>query len=126
MTAIESLLRQPAAQAIAWALGLLTAAALLALRRSAADVRYVVGVIGLSLMLTMPAVTAFQAWKAIPDSSAAAVASTKSSDDIHSGGATSTVAPVSSMRADRLSSTRSIVLFASTSTNGLPRVPTRE
>jgi hypothetical protein len=64
MNAIEDLLQQPAAQAIGWALlqfvwqgalvGLLTAAALVALRRSAADVRYVVATIGLSLMLTMP------------------------------------------------------------------------
>ena len=53
MIAIEHLLQQPAAQAIGWALlqfvsqgalvGLLSAAALFALRRSAADVRYVVG-----------------------------------------------------------------------------------
>ena len=64
MTAIEHLIQQPAAQAIGWALlqfvwqgalvGLLFAAALFALRRSAADVRYVVAAIGLSLMLTMP------------------------------------------------------------------------
>ena len=68
MIAIEFLLQQPAAQAIGWALvqfvwqgalvGLLSAVALYALRRSAADVRYVVATIGLSLMLTMPAVTA--------------------------------------------------------------------
>jgi hypothetical protein len=71
---LSDLLRQPAAQAIGWALihfiwqgaliGLLTAAALLALRRSAADVRYVVATIALSLMLTMPAVTAVQTWRA--------------------------------------------------------------
>ena len=73
MTAIEQVLQQPAAQAIAWALlqfvwqgaiiGALTALALLALRRSAADVRYVVAAIGLALMLTMPAVTAMQTWR---------------------------------------------------------------
>ena len=61
MTAIETLLRQPAAQAVGWALlqfvwqgavvGALTALALLALRRSASDVRYVVASIGLALML---------------------------------------------------------------------------
>ena len=39
-------------------MGVLSAAALFALRRSAADVRYVVAAIGLSLMLTMPVVTA--------------------------------------------------------------------
>ena len=68
MTATEMLLREPAAQAIGWALiqfvwqgaliGLITAAALAALRRSAADIRYVVAAIGLTLMLTMPVVTA--------------------------------------------------------------------
>ena len=75
MTAIEHLIQQPAAQAIGWALlqfvwqgalvGLLFAAALYALRRSAADVRYVVAAIGLSLMLTMPTVTALQTWRAM-------------------------------------------------------------
>jgi beta-lactamase regulating signal transducer with metallopeptidase domain len=73
--AIELLLQQPAAQAIGWALvqfvwqgaliGAVTAVALLSLSRSAADVRYVVATIGLSLMLTMPGVTAVQAWRAI-------------------------------------------------------------
>ena len=77
MTAIEHLIQQPAAQAIGWALlqfvwqgalvGLLFAAALYALRRSAADVRYVVAAIGLSLMLTMPTVTALQTWRAMTD-----------------------------------------------------------
>jgi D-alanyl-D-alanine endopeptidase (penicillin-binding protein 7) len=72
MTAIEHLFQQPAAQATAWALvqfvwqgaliGVLSAAALFALKRSAADVRYVVATIGLALMLTMPAVTAVQTW----------------------------------------------------------------
>ncbi len=80
MNAIEHLLQQPAAQAIGWALlqfvwqgalvGLLSAAALFALRRSAADVRYVVATIGLSLMLTMPAVTALQAWRSMTDGTA--------------------------------------------------------
>ena len=74
MTATEMLLREPAAQAIGWALiqfvwqgaliGLITAAALVALRRSAADIRYVVAAIGLTLMLTMPVVTAVQTWHA--------------------------------------------------------------
>src|SRR5919204_4692077 len=72
MTASE-LLYQPAAQAIGWALlqfvwqgalvGVLTAGALAALRRSAADVRYVVATIGLALMVTMPIVTAVQTWR---------------------------------------------------------------
>ena len=64
------MLRQPVAQAVGWALlqfvwqgaliGVLTAAVLAALRRSAADVRYVVSPIALALMLTMPVVTAVQ------------------------------------------------------------------
>ena len=76
MSAIETLLRQPAAQVIGWALlhfiwqgaliGVLTAGALAALRRSAADVRYVVATIALSLMLTLPVVTALQVWRAQP------------------------------------------------------------
>ena len=74
MSAIENLLRQPAAQIIGWALlhfvwqgvliGGLTALALAGLRRSAADIRYVVSTIGLALMLTLPAVTAAQLWRA--------------------------------------------------------------
>lgn len=73
MSAIDHLLREPAAQAIGWALlhfvwqgalvGVLTAVALAALRKGAADVRYVVASIGLSLMLTLPAVTAIQFWR---------------------------------------------------------------
>ena len=74
MTGIDGLLREPAAQAIGWALlhfvwqgalvGLLAAIALRALRDSAADVRYVVGAVALSLMATMPVVTGVQAWRA--------------------------------------------------------------
>ena len=74
MSGIERLLGEPAAQAIGWALlhfiwqgalvGVLTAAVLACLRRGAADVRYVVSTIGLSLMLTLPTVTAVQLWRA--------------------------------------------------------------
>ncbi len=74
MNAIETLLMQPAAQAIGWALvqfiwqgaliGAITAIALAALRQSASDVRYVVATIGLSLMLTVPVVSAVQGWRA--------------------------------------------------------------
>lgn len=73
MSAISAVLQQPAAQAVGWALvhfiwqgalvGVLTALALAALRRGAADVRYVVAAIGLSLMVTMPIVTGMQAWR---------------------------------------------------------------
>jgi beta-lactamase regulating signal transducer with metallopeptidase domain len=73
-SAIEALLRQPAAQIVGWALvhfvwqgaliGGLTALALSALRRSAADVRYVVATIAMSLMITLPVVTAGQMWRA--------------------------------------------------------------
>ena len=75
MTAIETLLRQPAAQAVGWALlqfvwqgtavGVLTALALLALRRSASDVRYVVSAIALALMLTLPVVSGVQKLQAL-------------------------------------------------------------
>ncbi|MFL6278864.1 MAG: M56 family metallopeptidase [Vicinamibacterales bacterium] len=73
MSAIDHLLREPAAQAIGWALlhfiwqgtlvAGLTAIALACLRNGAADIRYVVSAIGLSLMLTLPAVTASQLWR---------------------------------------------------------------
>lgn len=76
MSAIEHLLREPAAHVLGWALlhfvwqgalvGGSTALALAGLRRSAADVRYVVSTIGLSLMLTLPTVTAVQLWRAAP------------------------------------------------------------
>src|SRR4051812_9116694 len=73
MSAIDHLLREPAAQAIGWALlhfiwqgtlvAALTAVALACLRNGAADIRYVISAIGLSLMLTLPAVTAVQLWR---------------------------------------------------------------
>ena len=63
----------PAAQAIGWALlhfiwqgtlvAGLTGLLLVCLRNGAADVRYVVSAIGLSLMLTLPVVTAVQLWR---------------------------------------------------------------
>ena len=68
-------LGQPAAQAVGWALvqfvwqgalvGALTALTLVALRTSAADVRYVVASIGLALMLTLPLVTGVQKYQAL-------------------------------------------------------------
>jgi beta-lactamase regulating signal transducer with metallopeptidase domain len=83
MTAIDTLLREPIGQAIAWALvqfiwqgaliGLVTAVALAALHRSAADVRYVVSAIALSLMLTMPVVTVWQGLQAASAAAEAAV-----------------------------------------------------
>jgi len=81
MPAIETWLQQPAAQAVGWALlqfvwqgtaiGALTALALLALRRSASDVRYVVSSIGLAVMLTLPIVTGVQRYQALRTASAA-------------------------------------------------------
>ena len=75
MPAIETWLQQPAAQAVGFALlqfvwqgaavGALTALTLLALRRSASDVRYVVASIGLALMLTLPIVTGAQKYQAL-------------------------------------------------------------
>jgi len=106
MSAIDQLLREPAAQAIGWALlhfvwqgtlvAALTALVLAALRKSAADIRYVVAAIGLSLMLTLPAVTAVQSWSAAggndfrlkaeaTSSSFAPVASGSSSEPVASG-----------------------------------------
>jgi bla regulator protein blaR1 len=84
MTAIETLLRQPAALAVGWALlqfvwqgaavGALTALALVALRRNASDVRYVVASIGLALMLTLPVVSGVQKFQALRAESPAAPA----------------------------------------------------
>ncbi len=75
MIEIDETLRQPMAQALGWALlqflwqgaliGVLTAALLALLRRSAADVRYVVSTVALALMLTMPVVTAIQTFGAL-------------------------------------------------------------
>jgi len=70
-----ALFRQPAAQAVAWALlqfvwqgtaiGAVTGCALFVLRRGAADVRYVVASIGMALMLTLPVVNAAQKYQAL-------------------------------------------------------------
>jgi beta-lactamase regulating signal transducer with metallopeptidase domain len=75
MTGIDALLHQPAAQAVGWALlhfiwqgtviGVATALVLLALRRSAADIRYLVSAIGLALMLTLAVVTGVQTWQTL-------------------------------------------------------------
>ena len=75
MTGIDTLLDEPVVQAVGWALlhfiwqGTLIAAiaaiALRTLRDSAADVRYVVAAVALSLMATMPVVTGVQAWRAL-------------------------------------------------------------
>ena len=82
MPAIETWLQQPAAQAVGWALlqfvwqgaavGALTAVALLALKRNASDVRYVVASIGLALMLTLPIVTGVQKYQALRTATPAA------------------------------------------------------
>ena len=74
MTGTEQLLQDPLAQAIGWALlhfvwqgalvGALAAAALAALRRSDADVRYTVAAIALAVMGTLPIVTATQTYNA--------------------------------------------------------------
>ena len=84
MSAIETLLRQPAAQAVGWALlqfvwqgavvGVLTALLLLALRRSASDVRYVVSAVGLALMLTLPVVSGVQKFQSLRAEASAAAA----------------------------------------------------
>ena len=73
MSAIETILREPAIQALGWALlhflwqgalvGALAALVLRALRNSGPDVRYVVGTIALAVMATLPVVTGVQAWR---------------------------------------------------------------
>jgi beta-lactamase regulating signal transducer with metallopeptidase domain len=83
MRAIDTWLGQPAAQAVSWALlqfvwqgavvGALTALALLVLRRSAADARYVVSSIALALMLTLPVVTGVQKYQAVKAATASTV-----------------------------------------------------
>ena len=123
MTAIENLLRQPAAQAMGWALlhfiwqgaliGALTALALGALRKGAADVRYVVATIGLSLMLTLPAVTAAQLWRSMPPAHPTRAQTI--------GGPASAVATPASERADRMIVEQPIVAPVSfTARAGLP------
>src|ERR671916_367168 len=89
MTGIDTMLREPAIQAVGWALlhfvwqgalvGIVAAAALRALRHSAADVRYVVAAIALSLMATMPVVTGIQAWRSATVTDATAVLRTPGS-----------------------------------------------
>ena len=84
MTAIDVWLRAPAARAIGWALlqflwqgagvALLTALALLALRRSASDVRYVVSSIALAVMLTLTLVTGVQRYQSLRSTTASAAA----------------------------------------------------
>ena len=90
MTGIDAVLHQPAAQAVGWALlhfvwqgaliGALTALVLLTLRRSAADVRYVVSAIGLALMLTLPVVTGVQTWKGLNDAAVVPTATVSHTD----------------------------------------------
>src|SRR5687767_7062412 len=75
MIAIDEMFRQPMAQAVGWALlqflwqgtliAVLTALLLRLLQRSAADVRYVISAVAMALMLTMPVVTAIQAYVSI-------------------------------------------------------------
>src|SRR5688572_16666829 len=77
---LRGLLETAPAQAVAAALiqfiwqgaltGALTAILLAALRRSGPDVRYVVSTMGLSLMLTLPVVTAIQEFRALQISAA--------------------------------------------------------
>ena len=94
MIAIDDMFRQPVAQALGWALlqfvwqgalvGLLTAAVLTVLRRSAADVRYVVSTVALALMLTMPVVTTIQTLTSIDATLAAEGPARQVSGDLSS------------------------------------------
>ena len=73
MSGTDVLLRWPAVQAIGWALlhfvwqgtlvALVAAAVLVASRRAAADVRYLVATIALAVMFTLPVVTGVQVWR---------------------------------------------------------------
>src|SRR5688572_8111119 len=75
MAAIETLIDTPLVEAIGWALlhfvwqgalvGAVTALTLRLLRRSPADVRYVIAAVSLSLMATLPIVTGVQAYRAL-------------------------------------------------------------
>jgi len=118
MNAIDLLLQQPAVEAVGWALlqfiwqgalvGVLTALALLALRRSAADVRYVVSTIGLSLMLTMPVMTAVQTWRTLegaqvsPPAPSAAVADARDSSSGIAAAPATTAASIERVRSTGL------------------------
>ena len=74
VNAVAGIAHHPEAQAVGWALlhfvwqgaliGAISAVVLWLLRSTAADVRYVVATIGLSVMFTMPVVTAVQLWRA--------------------------------------------------------------
>jgi beta-lactamase regulating signal transducer with metallopeptidase domain len=88
MNAIDTyaaLFRQPAAQAVAWALlqfvwqgaavGTATGAGLFALRRSAADIRYVVASISLAVMFTLPVVSGVQRYQTLTCAASFAVSS---------------------------------------------------
>jgi hypothetical protein len=78
--ALAAPFRQPVAQAITWALlqfvwqgtaiAAVATAALFLLRRSAADVRYVVASVGMALMLTLPVVTGVQRYQMLRSQSA--------------------------------------------------------
>ncbi len=127
MIAIENLLHQPAARVMGWVLlhfiwqgalvGALTAIALVALRKGAADVRYVVSTIGLSLMLTLPAVTAVQLWRA--------EAAPPPSAEIAGGPSASPAAVPAAHRADRVSLTDAAAVGTASpsSVPGLSSIP---
>jgi beta-lactamase regulating signal transducer with metallopeptidase domain len=99
MTAIEILVRQPAGQAVGWALlqfvwqgaavGIVTALALAMLRRSASDVRYIVASVGLALMLTLPLVSGVQKFQAL-----------RAEADLAAGVSTVTLAAAEAPRSD--------------------------
>ena len=71
---IDAAMNEPLVQAVGWALlhfvwqgaliGAVTAITLRLLRRGAADVRYVIAAVSLSLMATLPVVTGLQAYRA--------------------------------------------------------------
>ena len=102
---LAALVDTPLGRAIGWALlqfvwqgaliGALAAMTLVALRRSAADVRYVVSTIALSLMLTIPVVTVFQAFDAGQKPTTPAPGETSLVSDVQTAARTAPVSSVS-------------------------------
>ena len=101
---------EPVAQAIGWALlqfvwqgaliGAVTAATLAALRRSNADVRYVVSTIALCLMLTIPVVTAVQGMTAARTTSAGQLRNVDRARATAVAVSEAAITPVQMLRAD--------------------------
>ena len=94
------------------------------LRRSAADIRYVVATIGLSLMLTLPAVTAAQLWRTVAvTGTVSASESARSTSQLPAAPATRTTPPVGSPALSSVSAPNVTAHRAVTSAIIGPRTP---